>query len=306
MNHHKRNNYDLLVIGAGAAGISAALAADAAGADVLLVEHSDEIGGILRQCIHQGFGLAYYGEDLTGPEFAGRLVSRLEAAHITIMTGCTVTRIDKNREALISGRSGIFTVHFSRCVLAAGARERPLQNLLMGGRRPAGIFTAGEAQRMVNLGHYNIGKRFVILGSGDIGQIMARRLTINGGEIAAMIEKKDHPGGLLRNQRDCLQAYHIPLRLHSTIVKVHGTGRISGVTVRDLLSGMEDHLECDTLITALGLIPDQELIRDLYDEDRKLPDWIRLCGNCRDIYDIVDRLCIDAEKLGKEIIQIRS
>lgn len=277
--------------------MAAALAADRAGARVLLAEQEDALGGILNQCIHQGFGLGYFGEDLTGPAYAARFRKRLAGSGVQVSTGTAVLRLEQKKTALLSGPGGLERVGFDRCILAAGCRERPLGALPVSGTRPAGIFTAGQAQRLVNLGHYSIGNEIVILGSGDIGQIMARRFTLCGKRVVALVEQRDALGGMLRNRRTCVEACHIPVLLRATVDEVLGEGRITGVMVRHLDTGAREHIPCDTLVTALGLVPERSLA-ELLEREEGLPDWLHLCGNCDYVHEIVDNVTAQAEALG--------
>ena len=290
--------YDLLVIGGGAAGMAAALAAREAGAKkILIAEREDSPGGILRQCMHHGFGLGYFHEDLTGPEYAARFMEKLSGSDIELRTDTTVLELRADKTALLSSAGGLEEVSFRRCVLATGCRERAIGSLPVCGTRPSGIFTAGTAQKMVNLRGLDIGRRIVILGSGDIGMIMARRFSILGKKVIAMVEQQSAPGGLARNVKNCIEAYSIPVLTRSTVVRVHGSGRISGVTVRNLETGEEKYIECDTLIVSVGLIPERELISG-FDE---LPDWLRLCGNCDYVHEIVDTVSMQAESVGRTL-----
>ena len=264
--------YDLLIVGGGAAGMAAALAAEKAGTKrILLCERSAYLGGILPQCIHNGFGLGYFHEDLTGPQYAARFIERMAASRAEVRLETTVLEICTDKTALLSAPGRVLRVGFERCILACGAREKPLGALPVSGTRPSGIFTAGQAQKLVNLGHYDIGSRIVILGSGDVGQIMARRFTLLGKTVAAMVEISDHLGGLVRNQKNCIEAYHIPVILNAAVTEVHGAGRIEGVTVRHLDTGAAERIACDTLVTAVGLIPERELLRPLAAPDGTLP-----------------------------------
>ena len=292
--------YDLLVIGCGAAGMAAALAAREAGAErVLIAERESSPGGILRQCIHHGFGLGYFHEDLTGPQYAQRFIDRLEGSGIELRCDTTVLELRKNRTALLSSADGLEEVAFRRCVLATGCRERAIGSLPVSGTRPSGIFTAGSAQKMINLMGLDIGRRIVILGSGDIGMIMARRFSLLGKEVLAMVEQSSAPGGLARNVKNCIEAYSIPVLTRSTVVRVHGRGRISAVTVRNLDSGEQQLIECDTLIVSVGLIPERELV-SRFDT---LPHWLRLCGNCDYVHEIVDTVSMQAQAVGREAIK---
>ena len=285
-------HFDLLIIGGGAAGLSAALSAADPGRRILLVEGEPQLGGILNQCFHQGFG-----NGLTGPAYAQRLIDQVDRSGVCVRTGTLALRIDPDRTALLSGREGLRRVGFHRCILAVGCRERTIASLPVAGNRPAGIFTAGTAQKLMNMGHYDIGNNIVILGSGDVGQIMARELTLAGKRVAAVIEQKPRLGGLPRNRRECLEAFQIPVILRATVDEILGEGRIRGVMVRDLPTGRQWELACDTLLTALGLIPDRELCRSLA-EGGSLPDWLWLFGNCDYVHNMVDSMINEAASFG--------
>jgi len=290
--------YDLLVIGGGAAGMAAALAAEEAGAErILIAERESSPGGILRQCIHNGFGLGYFHEDLTGVEYARRFTDRLEKSNIEFRGDTTVLELREDKSALLSSAAGVETVRFKSCVLATGCRERAIGSLPVSGTRPAGVYSAGTAQKMVNLMGLDIGENIVILGSGDIGMIMARRFTLLGKNVITMVEKESAPGGLVRNIRNCIEAYSIPVLTHSTVSKVHGKGRIEGVSVRNLESGEEKFIPCDTLIVSVGLIPERELISGF----DAIPEWLSLCGNCESVHEIVDSVTMQSEAVGRKI-----
>ena len=278
--------------------MGAALSASGTGKSVLLCEREPELGGVLNQCVHQGFGQGYFHEDLTGPQYAARFIRKTAAAGIDVRTGTTVLSLDRDRTALLSGRNGIRRVGFSRCILASGCRERTIGSLKAGGTRPAGVMTAGTAQQLMNRGGYGIGKRIVILGSGDIGQIMARQLKQAGCEVVCLLERMDHIGGLERNRRVCIEAYHIPVMLRTTVEEILGEGRIRGVVARSLDSGERMEISCDTLLTALGLIPDRTLCRKLEDA---VPSWLHFCGNCESVHDIADSVTREALILGRKI-----
>lgn len=296
------SNYDLLVIGGGAAGMAAALAAREAGAEKILIAERETLpGGILRQCIHNGFGLGYFHEDLTGPEYAARFISLLRESDIEFRGDTTVLELRHDRTAVLSSAGKVEEVSFDRCVLATGCRERAIGSLPVSGTRPAGVFSAGTAQKMVNLMGLDIGRSIVILGSGDIGMIMARRFTLLGKEVVAMVEKESAPGGLVRNVKNCIEAYNIPVLTHSTVTKIHGRARVDGVTVKDLESGEERLLPCDTLIVSVGLIPERELLCSF----EKLPDWLALCGNCEKVYEIVDSVSTQSEAAARRLIRNR-
>ena len=280
--------------------MAVALAAAKRGREVLLAEREENLGGILNQCLHRGFGRSYYGDDLCGVEYAKRFCADLASAPVDIRTGTEVLELRGDRTALLSSRVGLCRVGFQQCVLASGCREKTLDTLQVCGTRPSGVFTAGTAQKLANVGHYGIGHEIVILGSGDVGQIMARQLTESGKNVLALVEKASALGGLLRNRRECVEAYHIPVLLHTTVERILDTERIRGVMLRDLES--EHHWEqpCDTLIVATGLTPERTLIRDLAD-GKNLPDWLHLSGNCDHIHDFVDAVTREALDLGKAL-----
>lgn len=290
--------FELLVIGGGAAGMAVAMAAAKEHSRVLLAEREKTLGGVLNQCLHQGFGRSYYGEDLCGAEYARRFSSALAAVPVTVRTGTEVLELRRDRTALLSSRAGLCRVSFRRCVLAAGCREKTLDALHVAGTRPAGIYTAGTAQKLVNVGRYGIGSEIVILGSGDVGQIMARQLTQSGRHVAAMVEQASALGGLARNRRECVEAYRIPVLLRTTVECILGTERIRGVVLRELDSGRSREQPCDTLIVAAGLVPERTLLRDLTAEEG-LPDWLYLIGNCEHVHDIVDAVTREALDLGR-------
>lgn len=270
--------------------MAAALAAWEGGRSVLLAEAEGELGGILRQCAHRGFG-----GGLTGPAYARGLIDRVARSGVRVRTGACVVKLGPDRTALLSDRRGLERVAFGRCVLAAGCRERTVHALPTAGTRPAGIFTAGQAQRMMNLDGLDVGNDIVILGSGDVGQIMARQFAQAGKRVIAMIEQRPALGGLPRNRRACVEAYHIPVRLCATVDEILGGGHIRGVMVRDLRTGRREALECGALVTALGLIPDRALAGR-----GPAPDWLRFCGNCAYVHDMVERVVAEAASLGEE------
>lgn len=308
---------DVLVIGAGAAGMAAALSAAKNGATVALVDRDERTGGILNQCIHNGFGLHYFKEELTGPEYAERFSALLEKSQIKVLTDCHVHSVTPDKKALLVSPNGVFEVECKSIVYTAGARERPFGALMIPGDRPSGIFTAGVAQKYMNIENRLIGKRALILGSGDIGMIMARRLTLEGVEVVAVVERLPYSGGLLRNVIQCLEDYNIPLYLSSTVVEVRGKERLEEVVVAQVdknyepIPGTERVFKVDTLVLSVGLIPQVELLQNLVQFDRvsrgvlcsnigqSTAEWIFAAGNCTVIYDLVDYVTMEGEKAGR-------
>src|SRR5574344_1131717 len=270
MNNQNEIIYDLIVVGGGPAGLAAAIAAKQNGLEkVLVLERDSRAGGILLQCIHNGFGLHYFGEELTGPEYAGRFVTQAEALHVETKVNTMVLEIHKGNPlhevVAINSQDGLMCLKTRTIALAMGCRERTRGALVIPGTRPAGIFTAGSAQRFVNIDGYLPGKKIVILGSGDIGLIMARRLTLEGAEVKGVCEIMNYSAGLARNMTQCLENFDIPLKLSTTITQIHGTDRVTGVTIakvdehRKPIAGTEEYIECDTVLLSVGLIPENEV-----------------------------------------------
>jgi NADPH-dependent 2,4-dienoyl-CoA reductase/sulfur reductase-like enzyme len=297
-----------MVIGAGPAGLAAAAAAKDAGApDVLLIEREEETGGILNQCIHDGFGLLQYGESFTGPEYAWKAGQNALRSGARVLSGAMATQITPDRTVTVSRRGGRVQYQAGALVLAMGCRERARGAIQLPGQRPAGIFTAGVAQALINNMNIMVGRKAVILGSGDIGLIMARRLTLEGAEVAAVLEKLPYPGGLPRNIRQCLTDYRIPLLLSHTVTEVLGRRRVDAVRVRRLdaqgspVPGAEQIITCDTLILSVGLIPENELSTEagvvldpstggaVVDQylHTNLPG-VFACGNALHVHDLAD------------------
>jgi NADPH-dependent 2,4-dienoyl-CoA reductase/sulfur reductase-like enzyme len=263
---------DVLVIGGGPAGLAAAYQARQSGAagaaHVVVLERNDELGGILPQCIHNGFGVRVFGSDLTGPEYAGRWVRQAQEAGVAFLPGTMVLAIEQGRRVIATnGAQGLLALEPKALVLAMGCRERPRGALAIPGTRPAGVYTAGTAQRLVNMEGYMPGERVVILGSGDIGMIMARRLTIEGAQVLAMLEILPYVSGLRRNLVQCIRDFDIPLQLCTTVTEVRGRDRVEAVVASAVdgqwrpIAGSEQVIPCDTLLLSVGLIPENELSR---------------------------------------------
>lgn len=289
------NNCKLLIVGAGAAGICAALSAWEAGCrDILLVDRSARPGGILLQCLHKGFGMASFGREMTGPEYAAQLSGKLQRTGIRFLPETEVLSVSGERSAMLSSRGVLQLLHFERLILASGCRERNIGSLPVAGTRPAGIFTAGQAQERINLHHQNLGDEILILGSGDLGMIIARRFVLEGKHVIAILEQAAQYGGMARNYHRCIETYSIPLLCRTTVREIHGEGRICGVTVEHLDSGERAFVACNTLVTALGLIPERELIRGMENKD-----WLSLVGNCKQVHDIADSAAEEAERVGR-------
>lgn len=313
--------YDVLVIGGGPAGLAAAIAAHKNGAKTLLVEREARLGGILKQCIHDGFGLVRFQEKLSGPEYAERFIDEFHALNMEAKTLTFVTRLEKSASgfsAVLVNRNGVETVTAKALILATGCRERTAKQVNIHGTRPAGVFTAGTAQHFTNLLGELPTKKCVILGSGDIGLIMARRLTLEGAKVLGVYEAKSTPSGLTRNIHQCLHDYDIPLYLSHTVTRVFGADRLTAVEVAEVdekmqpISGTEQILECDALILSVGLIPENELAETLdvqLDPKTKGPvcnaqlmtsvSGIFSCGNALHVNDLVDYVSESGEIAGK-------
>ncbi len=316
-------SYDLVVIGGGPAGLAAAIAAREAGlADILILEREKELGGILNQCIHNGFGLHTFKEELTGPEYAARYIERARALDIPCRLSATVVDLQREAEGLavtaVSRQEGLSVIKARTVILAMGCRERPRGALNIPGTRPAGVFSAGTAQRLVNLEGWLPGKRVVILGSGDIGLIMARRMTLEGAKVLCVAELMPYSGGLKRNIVQCLQDYDIPLKLSHTVVDIQGRERVEGVTLarvgEDLkpIPGTEETFACDTLLLSVGLLPENELSKAVGVELSPVTGGPKVnesletgvpgvfaCGNVLHVHDLVDYVSEEAAEAGR-------
>ena len=311
---------DLIIIGGGPAGLAAAVAAKDAGIeDILVVEREDETGGILNQCIHNGFGLHTFKEELTGPEYAERFIRMAQEREIVCLTGTMVIDVSEDKTVtMVSRERGLETIRAGAVILAMGCRERPRGALNIPGTRPAGIFTAGTAQKMVNIEGKLPGREVVILGSGDIGLIMARRMTLEGAKVHLVAELMPYSGGLRRNIVQCLEDYDIPLKLSHTVVDILGKSRVEGVVIAEVdekgkpIKGTEETYPCDTLLLSCGLIPENELSRQagvemntvtggpLVNEslETSVPG-IFAAGNVLHVHDLVDYVSEEAARAGR-------
>lgn len=312
---------DLVIIGGGPAGLAAAVAAyDNGVKNIMILERDDRLGGILNQCIHNGFGLHTFKEELTGPEYAARFISQVKERQIPYKLHTMVLDISPDRTVTaVNSNDGVFTLQAGAVILAMGCRERPRGALNIPGFRPAGIFSAGTAQRLVNMEGYMPGRRVVILGSGDIGLIMARRMTLEGAKVLLVAELMPYSGGLKRNIVQCLDDFGIPLKLSHTVVDIQGKDRVTGVTVaqvgadRKPIPGTETHYDCDTLLLSCGLIPENELSRSAGIElhpvtggpsvndalETSIPG-IFACGNVLHVHDLVDYVSQEAANAGRQ------
>lgn len=315
--------HSIVIIGGGPAGLAAAVAARKAGEeDILILERSHELGGILNQCIHNGFGLHTFKEELTGPEYAQRFIDQVVSLGIPYKTDSMVLDVQPHKVTYINREEGMVTVEAGAIILAMGCRERPRGALNIPGWRPAGVYTAGTAQRLMNIEGKKVGKKVVILGSGDIGLIMARRMTLEGAKVQVVAEIMPFSGGLKRNIVQCLNDYGIPLKLSHTVVDVEGKERVEGVTIAQVdshmkpIPGTEEHYDCDTLLLSVGLIPENELSRGcgvaispvtrgpvVDDTLQTNRDGIFACGNVLHVHDLVDYVSEEAALAGKNAAQ---
>jgi NADPH-dependent 2,4-dienoyl-CoA reductase/sulfur reductase-like enzyme len=329
----KELNYEIVVIGGGAAGMAAALEAESSGATVAIVEREDELGGILMQCIHNGFGLHEFGEELTGPEFAGRFIEKTSSSKIDIFLGTTVTSLQEEESFSMSGNKkqkvlscispqfGLMQIKAQAVILSMGCRERNRGNVRIPGARPAGVYTAGLAQRLVNIEGYIPGKEVVVIGSGDIGLIMARRMSWVGCNVKAVIEIQPYPSGLTRNIVQCLRDFDIPLYLSSQTTNIFGNDRVEGIEVTPMENGVllpdkAFRIDCDTVLLSVGLIPENELSKGagvtlntatngpLVDSSLMTNiDGVFACGNVLHVHDLADWVVEESRRAGRYAIE---
>ncbi len=314
---------DLVIIGGGPAGLSAAISAYKEGLrDILILERNDSLGGILNQCIHNGFGLHIFKEELTGPEYSSKLIDEVFQYNIPVALNTMVTNITQNKEITTLSKNGVEVIKAKAIILAMGCRERPRGAINIPGERVSGIFSAGTAQELINMHGYKVGKKAVILGSGDIGLIMARRLTFEGAEVKAVVELMPYSSGLSRNIVQCVNDFNIPLMFSSTITKIVGKERVEGVYIAKVdenklpIKETEQFIECDTVLLSVGLVPENELskladvtlsnttngaiVDNLFETN---VSGIFACGNVLHVHDLVDNVSLEAFATAKNAVK---
>lgn len=310
--------YDIVIVGGGPAGLAAAIEAKKQGvSSIVIIEREAELGGILRQCIHSGFGVHIFNEELTGPEYAEIFIDKVKELGIEYKVNTMVLSIEAGKYVSYSSeKEGINKIKAKAIILATGCMERVRDSIGIFGKRPSGVFTAGTAQRYININGYLVGKKVIILGAGDIGLIMARRMKLEGAEVIAVVEKNSSPGGSYRNVIQCLSDFDIPLMLRHTITEILGKHRVEGVIVAEVnengdpIKGTENKYECDTVLLSAGLIPESELARKaglnlsvnngikVDDSMETSENGIFACGNVVQVHNLVDDVTMEARKAG--------
>ncbi len=314
---------EVIIIGGGAAGLAAAVASQQKGIeDILIIERGDYLGGILQQCIHDGFGLEKFNTSLTGPEYAQRYIDQVKEKEIPFLLNSMVVGLTPQKEVVVVNSNGLQHYRAKVIILAMGCRERTRGAINIPGARPSGIYTAGVAQELINLKNYMVGEKIVVLGSGDIGLIMARRLSLEGAEVIMVAEKLPYSSGLPRNINQCLYDFDIPLLLSHTVVDIQGNGRLSRVTIAQLgkrggiIPGSKRKITCDTLLLSVGLIPENELSREagivldnitggpqVNERGQTSVSGIFTCGNVLQVHDIVDNVSLEAEYIVEGVVE---